>query len=352
MRQNIMQWICCPSCGADLSLETFEAEGKEVLAGALHCAGCAGVYPIIGGVPRLLTGKLQSDLQPQYPDFFRRYGLDPAAGHGEEDKELVSKRKTQSRFGYEWTRFDDYACDNFPDFVAPLPEHFFSGKLGLDVGCGAGRHIMRASQMGAEMIGVDVSQAVDAAYRNNAGDDNVHILQADVYHLPFRQAQFDFIYSLGVLHHLPAPEQAFHLLPAYLKPGGSLFVWLYAYMPRKMMLESLRIISQRLSNQGIHRMAWLCNLVDYGVFINLYKLLVKQPRIGRFFEHAAPLRVREYAGYGYQVSLTDWYDRLSAPITNYYTEEKMQQWLAHSSLGHTQLQAVGDSWWWLYGEAH
>ena len=73
------------------------------------------------------------------PAFVRRYGLDPAAGHGEEDKELVSKRKTQSRFGYEWTRFDDYACDNFPDFVAPLPEHFFSGKLGLDVGCGAGR---------------------------------------------------------------------------------------------------------------------------------------------------------------------------------------------------------------------
>lgn len=347
-----MQWLCCPLCNASLTLDEFESFNGEVLAGVLLCSNCDSSYPVIAGVPRLLTGEMQSDLWQQYPDFFQQYGPRLVVAKTELiDQELHKKRQTQSRFGYEWIQFDDYACDNFSDFVEPLPEGFFSGKLGLDVGCGAGRHIMGASQRGAEVIGVDLSQAVDAAYHNNRDNSSAHIVQADAYHLPFKSETFDFIYSLGVLHHMPAPEKVYHQLPTYLKSKGSLFIWLYAYMPRKVLLELLRIVSQKLSNKNIHRMAWLCNIIDYGVVINSYKLLSKLPLIGRVVDRLAPLRVIEYAGHGYQISLTDWYDRLSAPITNYYRQAKMQEWLDNSPLNNQQLQAVGDSWWWLYGEA-
>jgi len=352
LEKKLMRWLCCPLCKANLTLDVFEASSDEVMAGMLLCDGCDSTYPLIAGVPRMLTGEMQHDLWQQYPDFFRQYGSRfKDVQMGGVDQALQKKRQTQSRFGYEWIEFDNYACDNFSDFIKPLSDGFFLGKLGLDVGCGAGRHIRGASQLGAEVIGVDLSQAVDAAFQNNEEYPHVHIVQADVYRLPFNNNLFDFIYSLGVLHHLPEPEKAYHLLPAYLKPKGSFFIWLYAYMPRKVMLEALRMVAQRLSNKNIHRMAWLCNLIDYGLVINAYKLLSTLPLIGRIVEEKAPMRVAEYAGHGYHVSLTDWYDRLSAPITNYYKQTEMQQWLAGSTLSNQQLQAIGDSWWWLYGEA-
>jgi len=352
MHNKLMQWLCCPLCKSTLSLDVFDSENNEVQEAALLCAACSCSFPVIAGVPRMLAGEMQEDLRLQYPDFFELYDSRLNSGKAElTDQSLHKKRQTQSRFGYEWIQFDDYACDNFSEFIKPLPEGFFSGKLGLDVGCGAGRHIKGASQLGAEVIGIDLSQAVDAAYQNNAASNNVHIVQADAYHLPFKSETFDFIYSLGVLHHMPAPENAYHQLSGYLKSKGSLFVWLYAYMPRKVLLELLRVVSQKLSNNNIHRMAWLCNLIDYGLFINLYKLFAATPFVGNTIKHLAPLRVVEYAEHGYEVSLTDWYDRLSAPITNYYKQKEMSDWLSNSSLKNQQLEAIGDSWWWLYGEA-
>ena len=74
------------------------------------------------------------------------------------------------------------------------------------------------------------------------------------------------------------------------------------------------------------------------------------PYIRPVIQRVAPLRIKEYAEYGYHVSYTDWYDRLSAPITNYYKEHEMRDWLAGSSLCSTRLIKEGDSWWWLYGE--
>ena len=351
MQQKLMQWLCCPVCKSALELEALECSGDRVLDGILFCKKCDASYPVIAGVPRMLVGEIQNDLFQQYPDFFNKYASKfQNSGFTYSDQNIEKKRQTQSRFGYEWLQFDDYACDNFPEFIKPLPDGFFSRKLGLDVGCGAGRHIRGASQLGAEVIGIDLSQAVDAAYQNNLNNESIHIVQADVYQLPFQEGLFDFIYSLGVLHHLPEPEKAYYQLPLYLKKNGSLFVWLYAYMPRKVLLELLRNISQRLSNKNIHRMAWVCNMVDYGVVINLYKLFSNIPIVGKSIKKHAPLRVSEYAEYGYQISLTDWYDRLSAPITNYYKQDKMQAWLANSTLKNHQLEAVGDSWWWLYGE--
>ena len=351
MQYKLLRWLCCPSCSGELLPEAFESDADEMWQGLLECVCCSARFPVIDGIPRMLVGEMQADLQQHYPGFFQRFGDQYQHQRVDvTDPDLHKKRQIQSRFAYEWTQFDDYDCDNFADFIAPLPTGFFSGKLGLDIGCGAGRHAGAVAGQQGEVVGVDLSQAVDAAYRNNKGNSKVHIVQADVYHLPFKKQQFDFIYSIGVLHHLPSPEEGFQLLPAYLKPDGSLFVWLYAYTLRKRLLESLRMVSQSLSNENIHRMAWLCNLIDYGVFINAYKLLATLPVLGGGVERLAPARVVEYAEHGYQVALTDWYDRLSAPLTNYYKQVEMQAWLDHSTMKNRQLLAIGDSWWWLYGE--
>jgi len=351
MRREVMNWLVCPVCAGSLALEEFTVRANDVIEGAIHCQ-CGESFPVIRSVPRMLCSNLRGSLAGIYPDFYAKYArllkVEPNLGYG---SHMVVKEETMERFGYEWTQFPEYECDNFQTFVQPLPSDFFEGKLGLDVGCGAGRHARQASQLGAEIVAVDLSQAVDSAFKNTSNNIRVHVIQADVYHLPFSRGIFDFIYSLGVLHHLPEPEKAYHALPPYLKSGGALFVWLYAHSTRKEFLEWLRYVAQKMSNKGIRHMAWLCNLVDYGIAVNLYRMLRAVPGLGDAAERAAPLRVREYARHGYSVSYTDWYDRLSAPVTNYYREDELRGWLARSGLSNTRLLPEGDSWWWLYGEA-
>lgn len=350
MRENLLQWLVCPACGGKLKLEVMNGKESEIIEGTLSCK-CTEIYPIISGVPRLLCGPIRDNLPELYPEFFHRYShlIDIKIDFKENDLKNKTK-ETASRFGYEWEHFSEYNCNNFKSFIAPLPDNFFKGKLGLDVGCGAGRHARQASELGAEIIGIDLSQAVDAARKNNMHNKQVHIIQADIYNLPFKHEVFHFIYSLGVLQHLPEPEKGYQALVQFLKREGALFIWVYAYAKRKVVLEILRTISQRLSNDNIRRMAFFCNLIDFGIFINLYRLLNNLPLIVKWVQRYSPLRIKEYAEYGCQVGYTDWFDRLSAPITNYYKENEMLSWLERSELVNTKLLLEGDSWWWLYGE--
>jgi SAM-dependent methyltransferase/uncharacterized protein YbaR (Trm112 family) len=350
MRERLLELLVCPSCGKQLTVNVALRKDVEIFEGTLSCH-CDHVFPIIRGVPRLLPKDLQHQLTLLYPDFFRRYSS-LLKWTDDQDHDFPSEKKAETidRFGYEWTYFADYQCDNFSAFIASLPEGFFTGRLGLDMGCGAGRHAGQAAKMGAEVVAVDLSQSVDAAYQNNKENENVHVVQADIYNLPFRRNTFQFIYSLGVLQHLPDPERGYLTLTPFLKDGGALFIWVYAYALRKVALEFLRALSQRLSNDNIRRMAYLCNLLDYGIFVNLYRLLAHSAIFSRLAERWFPQRFKEYAAHGYRVAYADWFDRLSAPITNYYKKEELITWLTRSELHNTRILPVNDSWWWLYGE--
>lgn len=350
MRERLLQWLICPSCRDELTLQIYLKEIDEIVEGRLQCR-CSEIYPIIDSIPRMLCGSFKQELKQLYADFFQKYSdLLPAHLHSGDQEKSNKKKQTMDRFGYEWNNFSDYNCDNFERFTAPLPAEFFDGKLCLDVGCGAGRHAELACERGAEIIAIDLSSSVDAAKCNNEGNERIHIVQADIYNLPFRSGIFNIIYSLGVIQHLPEPEKGYQALLPFLTKGGSLFIWVYAFAFRKVALELLRCIAQRLSNENIRRMAYLCNLVDYGVFINLYRILNKFVSPSKWIERCAPLRVKEYANHGFRIGYTDWFDRLSAPITNYYKEIEMQNWLKRSGLNNTRLHLEGDSWWWLYGE--
>ena len=350
MRERLLNWLVCPVCRQALKPEIIRKKDGQIWEGLLHCEG-RHIYPIIEGVPRMLCGDLLDNLIGLYPDLpsqILKLSFHRAMLHNNLNPN--DKLRTMERFGYEWNQFEDYNCDNMEQFVQPLPSNYFMGKLGLDVGCGNGRHAKQVSRMGAEIIAVDISNAVDAAQKKCVHNDRIHVVQGDVYNLPFRHSLFEFIYSLGVIHHLPEPEKGYRSLVPFLRENGSLFIWVYANSLRKKALELLRFASMKLSNKNIQRMAFVCNLVDYGVFMNLYRFSNNLPLIGRIVENLWPPRIREYASHGFRVSYVDWFDRLSAPITNYYKQGQMQEWLSRSGLVNQRLLSEGDSWWWLYGE--
>lgn len=179
---------------------------------------------------------------------------------------FVEAQHYTSSFGFQWnrhpqTQLDDERLheseDAFRKKTGFTPEEL-KGKLVLDVGCGMGRFAEVASRWGARVVGIDLSQAVEAAARNLGDRESVTIFQADVFSLPFAPESFDFIYSVGVLHHTPNCERAFKSLPPLLKPGGSIAIWLYsAYNNWYKFSDIYRKVTHRMSPRLLHALCYV-----------------------------------------------------------------------------------------------
>lgn len=236
--EEVLAILRCLDCQSGLN---SEAEG-------LVCAGCGRQYPLLNGVVR-----------------------------------FVGAQEYAGSFGFQWKLYARTQLDNetnqkseraFRRRTGFRPEDL-AGKLVLDVGCGMGRFAEVATRWGAHVVGIDLSLASEVAAKNLA-ERNATIFQADVFKIPFAAESFDYIYSIGVLHHTPDCERAFKSLPRLLKPGGRIAIWLYSsYNPWYRMSDVYRKITRRMSPQTLHT---LCRGVVplYGI----HQVLKKIPRLG------------------------------------------------------------------------
>src|ERR1700704_5666848 len=157
MKHNLLDYLRCPSCaGAILLRSVARSEDAEIMEGQLACGSCAQSFPIIRGVPRFATP----------------------------EKLAADKAATAENFGWQWQHFvqtDELYADQFLGWIAPVRPEFFRGKLVLEGGCGKGRHTQLAASWGArEVIGVDLSDAVESAFAATRGTPNAHVVQADI----------------------------------------------------------------------------------------------------------------------------------------------------------------------------
>ncbi|HEY9329242.1 MAG TPA: methyltransferase domain-containing protein [Streptomyces sp.] len=105
-----------------------------------------------------------------------------------------------------------------------------AGSRVLELGCGIGAqtvHLLRSSP-GAHIVAVDRSEDSLAQARSrvagSAPRSRVEWLRADVYDLPFADAEFDHVFVCFVLEHLPDPVRALTGLRRVLRPGGTITV--------------------------------------------------------------------------------------------------------------------------------
>jgi 2-polyprenyl-3-methyl-5-hydroxy-6-metoxy-1,4-benzoquinol methylase len=199
-------------------------------SGEIACVGCTKTYPVIRGIPRFVP-------------------LENYAGS----------------FGFQWNRFRQTQLDSVTGtpisrdrllrFTGWNPEELV-GKLVLDVGCGAGRFAEVALSLGARVVAVDYSTAVDACASNLGLQPGLDVVQADIYHLPFAPGTFDFVYCLGVLQHTPDVAGAFSALPPQVKPGGRLAVDVYAKLALNWLWPKywLRPLTKRLPQDTLFRL--------------------------------------------------------------------------------------------------
>lgn len=266
MKHQLLDLLCCPLCGGQLHLEVKSQHGEQVENGELTCQKCSKSYPIIDCVPRFVPAdNYASNFGLQWNQF-RQTQLDSHSG------QPISRKRFLHSTGWS--------------------AEVLEGKMVLDIGCGAGRFAEIALSLGAIVVAVDYSTAVDACWQNLGDHPNLNVVQADLYALPFRPATFDYIYSLGVLQHTPDVKRSLQVLPSSLKPGGELVVdsylkrWLNIFKPKYW----LRPFTAGMSPNRIF------SLVQRSVPTLLYisKIVNRIPMLGRYICRLIP--VANYQG--------------------------------------------------------
>lgn len=351
MKARLLSLLVCPECGrgftwVPLGHSPLRDVGQD---GRLECPH-EHRYPVIAGVPRLLSTSSFPALRRRYPEYFAR--TDPLLwrphGRGDRWSEPPSVlEETIDRFGYEWTKYVDYSADNFTRFLEPVRSRLGPEMLALDAGCGAGRHLQIVAEAGVEVVGVDVSWAVEAAAERATRNPLIHVVQADLLRLPFRESTFDFVYSLGVLHHLEDPRHGAAALVRTLRENGFLLAWVYMRTPRKVLLAPMRRAARLLSSRGVDVMSGILAAVEYGLVIGPYTWLCRISRRA-ILSSLVPRRIQEYSRLGFRVSRVDWYDRLAAPVSHPMTQGQARSLLDFPELRDQKVTAVEDSWWQCY----
>lgn len=274
------------------------------MEGALGCASCASSFPITGGIPRFAN---LADVE-------------------------TDKQATAEGFGWQWKHFthhDERYAEQFLGWIAPVTPEFFRDKVVLEGGCGKGRHTLLAAQWGArEVVGVDLSEAVDTAFAATRSEPNAHIVQADIFRLPLAQ-KFDYAFSVGVLHHLPDPRQGFLSLASRIKPGGQVSAWIYGAENNEWIVRLVNPVREKLTSRIDQRaLLHLSKIPAAGLF--LATKLIYGPINRRGSTLGQYLFYNDYlsaiASFGWRDQHLIVFDHLVAPTAFYISREEFESW--------------------------
>jgi SAM-dependent methyltransferase len=324
MKERLLAHLACSECDGRFTASVRKRDEEDILEGTLSCSGCGATFPVTRGVPRFLPKALSA-----------------------------AKQATAEAFGYEWTHYTELTKADkaeFLDWIAPLTENDFADRLVLDGGCGKGRHIFLAAQFGArEVIGIDLSDAVESAYGNTRHLPNVHVVQADILHLPFKNI-FDLIYSIGVLHHLPEPKAGFIALAKHLKPGGRSAIWVYGKEGNlwiEKFVDPVRInITSKLPKIVTRVLSFLIAAPLFIALKLIYRPVQSNASLAWMKKR---LPYAEYlcaiSGYSFAENFWNVFDHLVAPTAFYHSRGEIEDWFATGKFQEVQItQRNNNSW--------
>ena len=206
MKREILDILCCPNCKHDLKLFEREAADKEVIDGILECYNCQNSFEIIKGIPRMIV------------DLGDRRELAESWGF-QWSKQAEGKLEADTYYG----ETEEQELDNFFKYLGITPDDL-RGKVVLDAGCGCGRLTKALGNYGAEIFGIDIASSIECIYEYCQPEKNVHIIQADIANLPFKNEVFDYVWSKLAICYVRDPGQAFESLSDLVRPSGRMLI--------------------------------------------------------------------------------------------------------------------------------
>jgi SAM-dependent methyltransferase len=318
MKPDLVARLRCPRSRQPLRVEEAQLGTDGIDSGWLVSDDGMHRYRIRQGIPRFVPVSNYADNFGLQWNHFSRTQLDSHSGHP----------ISASRF---W-KATGWSADVLKD------------RWVLDAGCGAGRFAEVALSAGANVVALDYSSAVDACFNNLKHHPNLHVVQGDLYALPFVPESFSFVYSLGVLQHTPDVARAFAALPPCLAAGGQLCVDYYEKSLKSRLLPKywLRPITKRLPKPTLF--AGLERLVPG--LLRVSRAVGRTPLAGGLLQRLVPVanydgilplnetQLREWA-------LLDTFDWLAPAYDHPQTAVTARRWFEQAGLSDVEILKAG-----------
>ncbi len=318
MNPDITSLFYCLACGhGDLSLDDVEYANDRVYQGKLICSECGHVYPITEYVPRFIN-------------------LDSIS--------TKKQKHIAENFGDAWVAYakarkvNPYMEEQFRDWVLPLQPDDFKDKMVMEMGSGLGGFSAYSAQYGAkQVIGLEISHALDAGVSMLMDNPNLSFIQADLLEPPIKKESIDLVFSLGVLHHLPKPAEGFNaIVPLAKQDKGQVFIWVYGWENNRLIrliVEPLRAICHRLPVMMVRLLlAVPLSCILFPLLHTVYHPGLPWPLKGlsEKLPHYHYFQWLRRYGFGYVVGMVN--DQLIPPVTHYLKKETLLSWYEDNNI--------------------
>lgn len=222
------------------------------------------------------------------------------------------------------------------------------GLTVCELGCGNGGLLHYAARNAARAVGVDLGSSVDSAKRNlqQMGISNVSFERDDIIAYADRHAgEFDFVYCIGVLHHMKDPYEGFKAAVKATKSGGRFHCWVYGWEGNflvRAVIDPLR--------KMVCRLPWFIN--KYAVALPLsvpFYLMSQAARSIKNEQLLSCLPLGGYLGwigrYSFKFHFHVAFDQLVTPQTTYIKKETIEGWLNSPDICDAYIiRRNGNSW--------
>lgn len=250
--------------------------------------------------------------------------------------------KVVDAFGDEWSRFDQSGLTDldlqemFDSYFSIFPWNKLpTNSVGLDVGCGSGRWAKLVVPKVGQLHCIDASKAaLDVARKNLAHSKNCKFYLASVDNIPLPDESVDFVYSLGVLHHIPDTKEGIKACVTKLKKGAPFLLYLYFAFDNKPSWYRLIWKISELGRILISRMPYLLRYVtSQFIALSIYWPLgrfAQLMELAGFNVDSMPLSY--YRKRSFYVMRTDALDRFGTRLEKRFTKDQITNMMENAGL--------------------
>ncbi len=120
-----------------------------------------------------------------------------------------------------------------PILVEYVEKGLITKGKALDICCGAGTNTIYLAQSGFDVTGIDISLTAIEIAKTKAkkAKVNINFLKESFIDLPFKDAEFDFVFDMGCFHHVEVEERVKFIAGVHrvLKKGGVYILTCFSY---------------------------------------------------------------------------------------------------------------------------
>ena len=239
------------------------------------------------------------------------------------------KKDTIDDFGKQFkyhSKIDDYwgSLKMLKDIVNPFDLNLVKNKIICEMGIGSGRILKNLIKLSPKKIyAVEPSEAIEIAKKNNEYSE-VEILFKKISGkmINFKN-EIDYIFSIGVIHHIPDAEIVCKKVYESLKPKGKFVIWLYGKEGNELYLfifNHLRKITRFMPDKFLNLFSFFLNL-----FLSIYIFFCKYLNLPLKNYMINVLKKCTFEKRKYII-----FDQLNPSYSKYYTKQDVETLLTKS----------------------